>query len=256
MIEAFSVTRASGVILNTSRMRDEFRSYYARLPAERFQAINNGYDPDLAVQVESLRQQIVPATAEPRTFVLCHPGHVYGHRDLRPLVRAVAELRAGGLDVRIEQIGEVVHESQRRELMSDPGTAEFFTILPRVPHAELMRRMAAVDVLVILQPGTDIQIPSKLFEMLLMKKPILALADSGETADIVNNYSLGCVADPRDATAIADCLRRLLNSSQPWPARSGWEEATRSFDGRVLTSQLADFFNRTTVSVFSPLARA
>ncbi len=99
--------------------------------------------------------------------------------------------------------------------------------------------MQAADALVLVQPGTHLQVPGKLYEMLMFRKPILALADDGATADVIRDYRLGLVADPRDTDAIADGLRVLLRDGPTLAEDADWPAALEAFDGRRLTQQLA-----------------
>jgi hypothetical protein len=94
----------------------------------------------------------------------------------------------------------------------------------------------------VIQGGTDLQVPAKLFEMLPFEKPILALTGAGPTADIVRNYNLGIVADANDHDSISDAITRLSAGWTNGNRDLGAQRALHDFDGRRLTGQLAQIF--------------
>lgn len=253
------VRGASAVVLNTDAARSEFAQYYADLPAQRFSAITNGIDPSLATRIDALLAESAcdqPADSVARSWTLCHPGHIYGHRDIRPLAYAIRLLRAEGLDIRLQQIGQTIPE-QRAELDRELGADNFIEYLPALPHQEMLRCMVQSDILVLLQQGTGVQIPSKLFEMVLLNKPILAVTEPGVTADIIRQHALGSVSDGRDMAELARSMRQTLDMAGSATKGTGWTEVRRAYDGRMLTARLAEVFNTVTgVSPESPLSPA
>lgn len=238
-LEAWCVRRARRVVLNTERLCQEFRGFYPGEPAEKFLAISNGYDPALAAEVERLTAQ--PAAAEPGPPVLLHPGSLYLKRDPRPVLAALAELKQQGLPVRFVQLGPCDPAFRAAERASELGLADLFRQEPAVPHQQLLGRMHAAQLFLLVQPGTALQIPGKLFEMLLFGKPIVTLTDEGETADLVRQYELGPVARLDEPREIAAAIRAALApaSGVAPPARAA---AVAAFDGRALAQRLADVF--------------
>src|SRR5690606_38270515 len=101
-------------------------------------------------------------------------------------------------------------------------------------------KMARSDVLVVLQQGTHLQVPSKVFEMLLVERPILCLSSPCATANLVSRFELGVVVSPEDPSQIAN---GILEAAR-WAARpQARRRALDTFDGRALTRQLADVFS-------------
>jgi hypothetical protein len=114
-----------------------------------------------------------------------------------------------------------------------------------VSHAESLACLAACDVALLLQPGTDTQIPSKLFEYIGMGKPVLAVARKGSAvANMVAEHGLGEVADAEDVEGIADAIHRSyrLWASGGTPAVPA--EALTKFDIRSLAGTLAAAMDR------------
>jgi hypothetical protein len=68
------------------------------------------------------------------------------------------------------------------------------------------------------------------------------LTGEGATADIIERFKLGAVANPADPGAIASAILDAAHGRSGC-IQSGWDQALRAFDGRRLTSELAQVLN-------------
>jgi glycosyltransferase involved in cell wall biosynthesis len=168
---------------------------------------------------------------------------LYNKRDPRPIIDALAILKSQGLSAAFEQVGSCKADFRLHEYALERGVEGQVAVHPPVPHDAALARMAAADALVLVQPGTDIQVPGKLFEMLLFRKPILALADPGAAADIIERYQLGAVVDTNRPQAIAAALASFMRDDHQAGTTGRWDLACADFDGRTLTGQLAQTLN-------------
>ena len=245
--ESFCVRNADTVVLNTPRMADEFRSHYSELSGERFVSIPNGCDPGLAERVQELILARPTAEQNEGTDVrLIHTGSLYRKRDPRPIIDAMQALHQKGLRVSFEQIGPCESGFHLGEHVRERGLSEWVTVEPPVPYDDMLQRMASADIFLLVQPGTDLQVPGKLFEMLLYHTPILALTEPGATADIVDRYGLGAVVQGDDPTAIAQAIADIVARQSTGVDVAAWDDARRDFDGRKLTQELARTFDQIT----------
>lgn len=238
VFEAWCVRAADVVVLNTPQATADFRRHYPRLPAEKFVTIPNGCDPDLCEVVAELVQTSPPRQQGP--LRLCHAGSLYRRRDPRPVVEAVNLLHQQGYPVIFEQVGPCASEFGIQAYIQERGLTEWVSLVPQVPHTEALRKMAAADVLLLIQPENDLQVPGKLYEMLLFRKPIVALSEEGATADLIHQYQLGVTCNGRDPTSIATAIRHVLEN----PVPGHWDQACTDFDGRSLTRELAQVFEK------------
>ena len=88
--------------------------------------------------------------------------------------------------------------------------------------------------------GSELFVPAKLYEYLACRKPILCLAEPGDSADLVLKARAGSVVPPTDRAKIVEQLVSLYHQ---------WEHAgikidpdmgfISSFERRKLTGQLA-----------------
>jgi glycosyltransferase involved in cell wall biosynthesis len=238
-LERFCVRWSDRVILNTPRLCDDFRGYYGEAHRAKFLAITNGYDPDLLpLAGELLARNVRPCPNG--SIRVCHPGNVYGERNLKSVATAIGRLAKAGCRVTFEQVGTLAHSSSLLEYLRANQWDSYFQIRGRVSHGETLARMAAADVLLVLQPGTSVQVPGKLFEMLPFRKPLVAVTGEGATADIVRQFGLGFVADPGDPEAIAAAILRAGSGGLQAAGNLCREQALGAFDGRRLAGMLAE----------------
>ncbi|QDV26816.1 hypothetical protein Q31a_51950 [Aureliella helgolandensis] len=240
-LESRCVHAAAAVILNTEELRLDFVHSYPSIPSEKFVAIPNGFDPELRSRVDSHLQTFETLPPPQHAFRLLHPGSLYRNRDPRPIVDAIALLKKQGITIILEQVGYCDPTFELEKYAADRNVAEQIEIKPPIPHDAMLRRMAEVDGFLLLQPETALQVPGKLYEMLLYQKPILALCVPGAVSRIIQTFSLGTIAEADDVQGISTALSSLDRST----TNGGkWGEAQDQFDGRKLTHQLADLFDR------------
>jgi glycosyltransferase involved in cell wall biosynthesis len=242
-LERWCVRHADRVILNTSNLRDDFVEAYGEQQLDKFVMLPNGYDPALVTRAEEIRTATNSANAI-GVVRLCHPGQIYGQRDLKPLIDAIAQLSRSGRHVILDQIGNVDAAEQLIEYAERLRIQKRIVFHGYLPHGEVLRIMAAASIFVLNQPGTSLQIPGKLFEMLPFRRPILALADpEGATAQIIDRYALGAVVPNSDHDAIARAILRLAGARAECLLQEGWQQAMSVFDGRAIAYELGQHFN-------------
>lgn len=241
-LESACVRHAAAVVLNTDAAAQEFASHYADLPKSKFVSIPNGYDPDLREVVSELQRFELRA---PRVSVtrLCHAGDLYGQRSLLPIVDAIGILTREGRRIELSHYGDCDQRVTVLQRIDQLGLERKVVVHPCVPHREALRQLARSDVLVAIQPGTALQIPSKIYEMMLFHQPILLIGESGATSQLILENGLGTVVSSNDPDAIADAIRSIDDSlTMNADGRRGRQEIDK-FDGRYLTGRLADIFD-------------
>jgi glycosyltransferase involved in cell wall biosynthesis len=235
-LERLVVEGSALVVANTEHLRDEFRARFPGQPAAKFTALLNGYDPDdFPEPVRGARGAVLTLT---------HTGFLYGKRDPRTFLAAVRRavesgaVPAAGLRVRFVGPAELPYAPEA--LAAEAGLQAAVRFEGRVSFAESLARIAEADALLLLQPGTTTQVPSKLFEYIGMGKPILALSPpGGATARLVAEEGLGEVADPEDVPAIAEALRRLYLAWREGRLRAPGAAVRQKFNVKHLTGILA-----------------
>jgi glycosyltransferase involved in cell wall biosynthesis len=117
-------------------------------------------------------------------------------------------------------------------------------------HRETLAFQIGSDVNVIILPkephtGGTTKYPVKLFEYIRAKRPVLAVAPEGLSAELVRQLNLGIVVDPEDCDAIASAIITLFNR---W--KRGLldmcvidEQVLHRFSRRSVTGTLASLFD-------------
>ncbi len=179
----------------------------------KFETITMGFDPD--------DYRDFPVVPKPRNekFTVAFSGLFYGSFRPDPLLKAVNHLIAeGNIDrqtVCLRFIGANAPHDLREP--DKYGICEFTGFLP---HERALHLAGQSDVLLLLlsrERGKDV-IPSKTFEYMALRKPVLAVVPSdGHVTDIIRETGIGPVADfdtPSDIKhAFLQMYRQWTNGS-------------------------------------------
>ena len=219
-LERRVVLRATLVLANTEDLRADFLRRFPDLPGDRFVTLPNGYDPadPRIAAVVSGRSFDFRRAAAMNELTLSHAGFLYGGRDPAPLIQAIQSISGSGPDacrVKFRQIGATdlgyrIEERYAREI-----SAGSVRIDPPMPYDRCLGELAESDILVNFQPDTATQIPSKLYDYLMLDRPILTIGGtSGALADMIRNYGFGELFAPQEVEGIAAFLASMVAQKQ------------------------------------------
>ena len=240
ILERAVCSSAEAIVANTEELRLEYVGRYPHL-AKKFVTITNGYN----IEGEVLQTSAVESERTGQVYELCHFGNVYGDRNARMLLQAVAELqrerRLGENRFRIRFVGTwdmIDAESQRLSKQLEQGMV--FRREAPIPHHLCLKEMASATALLIMQPHSNVRIPAKTYEYIASGRPIILIGDEGAASHLIERYRLGRWC--RDSVpAIKEMLLSILNGTAPInpPAR----DDIKRFDYKSLTGQLAGVFD-------------
>jgi glycosyltransferase involved in cell wall biosynthesis len=250
-LESFIVRRADYLVANTQELADDF-AQRLQVPAERLGVITCGYNPVDFVEREE------PGTRATNAFTITHAGSFYKQRTPLHFLQALRRLFDAGLPenvIRIQLVGNLrVDSPELRSLLTDPRIDRVVQRDAWVPHAEALRRMRASDVLLLVQPDTQLQIPAKLYEYAAVGRPILALADAGGAVDnLLRRQGWGSAVRYDDVDAIADELQALYEAWRDGQLAARNElRGVEAFSYPALASELARIFDSLTTRATRP----
>ncbi|MBN1514350.1 MAG: glycosyltransferase [Phycisphaerae bacterium] len=205
-LERRVLRRASRIVCNTPTLQ---RNLARRLPWTAAKAVTlpNGYDLDVIESTRPIRDVGDDA------FVLVHTGNFYGNRSPIPLLRGLRLAAEQNADVarraKVVFVGDPTYDGQRIErLATAAGVAGLVQVLGVRPHAEVIGRLRGADASIVVGldgPGSDLQVPNKLYEYLAVRRPVLALAPrEGAIADVLADaVADNLVCSPQDEGEIA-----------------------------------------------------
>ena len=116
-----------------------------------------------------------------------------------------------------------------------------------VPSDQLGKWYADADILIVNLRGEsafDHALPSKLFEYMAAKKPIL-FGGNGPGADVVREANAGIVVPPDNPDAMAEALRTLvLNPEKALEyGRDGYHHVVKYYRREVILERVTTFFD-------------
>lgn len=221
-IQRRQLAAATGVAVVSDALRAYVVAHGAR--PERVHVLPNGVDPQHfhpAVRGGSVRG----AYGLDGRVVLGFVGRPRPWHDLETLLVAAALLRRDDPRIHLLLVGEMPDDLPAR--LACHGLSEATTLTGPVPHDDVPRHIAAMDVAVSTHlPADPTEFyfsPLKLFEYLACGVPVVA-ADIGQPSQILRAGETGYLYPPGDPAALAGCIRTLL--SDPAHARAiAWQGA-------------------------------
>ncbi|MBT1450644.1 hypothetical protein KJ365_07085 [Glaciecola sp. XM2] len=214
------VHAADFVFLNTEHLREEFVARYPNKNSNQFVTVTNGFDSsELAEHLNFDTKSLDKAYSED-TLVVSHAGLLYGLRDpssvLEALSNGIKEYDSNVMDkVMLQQIGGFSLGYDLDKKVRDLGVVGKFKNLGSVPYDKCLQLLSASDILLIIQPETKTQIPSKLYEYIYLDKPILTIAPlDGALGQLVKRYSFGDIFSPEDIESISKYLFEKAKEKQ------------------------------------------
>ncbi|KGN35678.1 glycosyltransferase family 4 protein [Knoellia subterranea] len=177
---------------------------------------------------------------------------VVGYEGLDYLVHAVAELRAGGHDVRCAIVGDGTSRPALLELVSSLGLTDSVVMPGRVPRERAADWHRALDIFAVPRRESEVTrtvTPLKPIEAMAFGRPVVA-SDLPALAEIVGAPGSGLLAAPDDPSSLADRIRELSDDAdlrRTLGARGREFAATRTWQamaGRYAT--IYDAIGRTT----------
>ena len=218
-LEGWAARRADAVAVICDGLRDDL---VARgIAADKIVVSPNGVDltlfgepvaPDLA-----LADALGLADAETIGFI----GSFYDYEGLDDLIAAMPALIAARPRARLLLVGGGPMEAALRAQAEASPAASAIRFVGRVPHAEVERYYALVDVLAYPRKAmrlTELVTPLKPLEAMAQGR-LVAASDVGGHRELIRDGVTGTLFRPDDPAAIATALAALLADRSGWAAR-------------------------------------
>ncbi|WP_051321829.1 glycosyltransferase family 4 protein [Alicyclobacillus contaminans] len=209
--------RADVLMTVTEAFRDQFVETYPHT-REKWQVIRNGADP---MDFPAVQRSADDAAPGQRPLTIFYAGILYERRSPEPFLRALAQAIADGrlskADIRVEFAGIFDYPGKRAnaELVEQLQLQGLVHVHGYLPRTETLKRMQTADVLLLIGdtgPRSSDYVPGKLYEYLFANRPMLALVEEGEAANLVRQTRAGWVLPPQQVNAMADLLVSLVHA--------------------------------------------
>ena len=217
------------------------KSYQRNYPKHRSQIVLNC---PLLAYVKEDRQE---AKADRPTLV--YVGSIRAIRGLYEMVRLVDSLRASHPEILLRLIGPIASPDEESRLGAMLRSLELEAHVERpgrVSHAEVHRLIARSDIgLALLHPDPNYvdSLPTKMFEYMLMEKPVV-VSDFPLWREIVVGNQCGLVVDPLDPDGVREAADQLLRNPgrRLEMGRQGRQTVVREFAWEIQGEKLVDFY--------------
>jgi hypothetical protein len=209
--EARVIERADAVVFTTTHAADLVMAKYPPAWRQKSSVVSHAMDEDVIPLADA-----VPVAARGTAFRIAHVGNLFrGRRTANMIFDALAAInRTHALRGRLELIlageGNGLYEARAR--VFELALEGIVTFQPRTPYLQSLATMRQSDLLLLIDAParTNVFLPSKVADYVMMRRPILAITPAiGASADIMRRLGHDIVA-PGDVPAIAAALERGL----------------------------------------------
>lgn len=216
-LEKWVVKKADQVVFVTPEMQQDFLKYYTWEPPEKFKLFFNGYDPDNIKTPDQNGRQVAETENSDRQLTFVHTGTLYKRRDPTQILKAIRLLldkkAISPGQIKLQFIGNVTSELKHVPAMvAEMNIGDIVEFVPPVSYAESFEYMQNSDILILLQPYTQLQIPGKFYDYICFEKPILAVGEKDSAVENLVKDRFGIFADYHDVDDIQEAILQCISS--------------------------------------------
>lgn len=215
-LERKVIERCDLAVFNVERLKNAYRDRYSNVPQEKFVFLPNGIT----------RQDTPAAVTKYERFTLSYTGSLYVGRSPEPIFEAVSRLINGGrIDadaIRIKLVGQCqrINGTPTSTVIRTHGLQSVVEVLEPVSYADSLEIVRRSHLALLFAPNLPFQVPAKVYDYLGAGTRILAIAEDGGTADLVQDTGSGRAFEPADVDGIArfiddEFTRRSMPDDRP-----------------------------------------
>ncbi len=248
--ESWVVRCARRVVSMTEGVTCDFVTKYASRESQaKFCTIPNGYDPEDAQGPAQGETQGQMSDSDRRVHVV-YTGTLGGVRTPKHFLQALSDLvrshEAAAQRLHVTFVGQCDRFCDGgviEDYVADLGLAEQVTVAGFVSRKESIAYQRQADVLLLIVGVVDgpnaikYGLSAKAFDYALAKRPVLAVAGDGPTADFVRHAGIGEVVAHEDRAAIVSSLRRAVRGDLHYAPDASYIAA---YDYRALAKRLSE----------------
>lgn len=219
-VEAWGLSPATAVVVVTPPMADVVSALHPEV-SDRVHVLPNGFDPRVLEARRPRRQH----ASRRLTAIHAGPLHGYPGRTIEPVLAALRHPSLAGR-YELELVGPG----------TQPEAQSLVHVRPSVAWEQAIEAQAQADVGIVLHSSDRTALGTKVFELLALGKPVLALVEPGNALDGLLRslgQGAGCVRHD-DVDGIVAALQRLADDPPPpVPAADLLPWSRRDIAGRV-----------------------
>ncbi len=229
---------ADAVVAVTPELRKHFENDFG---GSSVTVIRNGYDEANFVGLES-------QSTKSETLHIVLPGTFSRFSDPRPLLLGLAAYRTmpGARPLKVTHVGESMGVEIKRHV-ANAGLEDVFEERGYVSHSAVIQAMLSADLLMLSYTDprvTDVSVPGRIYEMLRIQRPLIAVTpSSGALANVLAPLGACELLQPDDVIGIADTIDRYASTNGIAQVRP--LARIKQFERREQSSQLSELLFET-----------
>jgi glycosyltransferase involved in cell wall biosynthesis len=204
-IEQYLVKKADLVLVGCEFARHECES----LGIRRLRVVRQGIELPCRPRADAVQRVRNHVGAEPRTVVVGVVGRLHPGKGQDVLVRAIAQLREKGLDVRGLFVGEGEFREELERLLVQLDLTGKVVLTGYQP--DTLPYLAAMDVVAI--PSLKDGLSLAKLEAMFLERPVVVSGVGGLPEGIAHGET-GYLVPPGDACALAEALDPLIRNAE------------------------------------------
>lgn len=216
-MEQYVATRVDALGVICEGLQKEFLARGIR--PERLFTVPNAVDPDLFTPDVPRDAQLAGHLGLSGKKVIGFVGSFYPYEGLDILLQSMPQLRAQLPDLRLLLVGGGPEAERLRMLVNTLGLDDVVVMPGRVPHADVERYYALIDILVFPRKRTrvtELVTPLKPLEAYAQGK-LVAASDVGGHKELVRDGETGALFKADDPQALATAVINLFARAAEWP---------------------------------------
>ena len=221
-LETWVLRRADAVTTICEGLRQDI--LVRGIPAEKVTVIPNAVDVGRFPVIGEASSELRRSLGLEGAFVLGFLGSFYGYEGLDICVEAMPLILRDLPNAKLLLVGGGREESRLREQVERLGLAPHVLLVGRVPHDEVNRYYALVDLLVYPRRSirlTETVTPLKPLEAMAQGK-LLVASNVGGHRELIRDGETGFLFEPGSREALARAVNRAVSE------RARWDEFRRS----------------------------
>ena len=232
-IEQNILRAADAIIVTAEETKKNYFKNYPALSEEKVTVIPMGADYDLFKKMSVEKSE---------KFRILYAGTIYGTQNLGPFLDAVKLLYEQGMldeEIEILFIGNIMDENMK--LIESKQLRDKLQLLGHLPHDKIPPLLMEADTLLLFGAQGGLQVPSKLFEYIAARRPILCIKGSEKDPSlrILQGLNRGVIVDNEKENIFSGVIRlynlyrkRELEKKFDLRERSdySWENRVRELD--------------------------
>jgi glycosyltransferase involved in cell wall biosynthesis len=234
---------ASAILANTKANRNNLINAFPWLKEDKILYLPNGW--------ETFPESLFSSPGS-NLFTIVHAGTFYPRFKPYALFHAIAAWRDGkqpsnipplAKDIRIVLLGS--RDDETRRIVNELRIEDWVEIKPWVALEEARKMMCQADLLwATLGTGKESStyVPSKIFEYISAKKPILGFFHEGEAADIIRNTNTGIVFSTDEPVPIIEFLynKMCMKNKSPGAIYFPNEQVVSTYSAKNIAEKLSN----------------